>query len=643
MGFAIVLASLRVRTKRAEQITPSTNFYPMCAIGGTYIKPGHAFDVRGHLIAMTRTQLHRGPDANGIWLNENGLLGLCHNRLAILDLTEAGAQPMVSTDGRYVIVFNGEIYNYRQLRNELLVEGASFRSHSDTEVLLEGWRLWGEPILQKLRGMFAFALHDRQTGILLCARDRVGKKPFVYAEMPDGFVFASEIPAVRDVAGVDTRYDPAAIAALLLHNLRHIPDPHTAYRGIRRLRAGHAMIVKDGRIQRMWRYWTPKPAEGQVSAERLRELVEDAIDLRMQADVPVGALLSGGVDSSAIVAIMQKRSTVPVRTYALGLDSGDEDLRRARIMAQALGTIHREFYFNADEQWDIFRMLLGQYGEPIMLLPLIHTYALCRAVRDDGIKVVLTGNGADELFYGYTGHIRTLKVSRWLDRIAPARKLLAPLKNTRLGWIAARPGERKATWYRSLAQREWAHYLTPDARAHLSNVAAEELGYWGNLCPSSHFIDESNFDGLMVENSHSVTIAGDLPAMAASVEFRSPFLDQEIVSFALATPVEQKIPDTSNPCWLKAILREAVRDLMPDTLIRAPKRGFGMGIQEAAVLRGPWRKQADELLRVPVDAGGLFDPEKVRGVWKRFLAGRAPARTVSKLLAIQLWLQAERS
>lgn len=600
------------------------------------------FDVRGHLNVMTGVQFHRGPDAKGIWLNADGSTGLCHNRLAILDLTEAGNQPMLSADGRYVIVFNGEIYNYRQLQNELLAQGTSFRSHSDTEVLLEGWRRWGEAMLQKLRGMFAFALHDLQTGTLVCARDPMGKKPFVYAELSDGFAFASEIPAIRKVAGVDTRYDPAAIAALLLHNLRHIPDPHTAYRGIRRLRAGHAMIVKDGRIQRMWRYWTPKPAEGPVSADRLRGLIEDAIDLRMQADVPVGALLSGGVDSSAIVAIMQKRSTKPVHTYALGMDSRDEDLRRARIMAQALGTIHREFYFNADEQWDIFRMLLGQYGEPIMLLPLIHTYALCRAIRDDGIKVVLTGNGADELFYGYTGHIRTLKVSRWLDRIACARKLLAPLKNTRLGWIAAKPGERKAAWYRSLAQREWAHCLSADARAHLANVAAEELAYWGDLCPSLHYIDESNFVGLMVENSHSVTISGDLPAMAASVEFRSPFLDHEIVSFALATPANKKIPDSSNPAWLKAILREAVQDLVPDALLRAPKRGFGMGIQEADVLRGPWREKADELLLTPADAGGLFDPERVRGVWKRFLAGRAPAHTVSKLLAIQLWLQTER-
>jgi asparagine synthase (glutamine-hydrolysing) len=276
-----------------------------------------------------------------------------------------------------------------------------------------------------------------------------------------------------------------------------------------------------------------------------------------------------------------------------------------------------------------------------MLLPLVHTYALSRAIREDGIKVVLTGNGADELFYGYTGHIRTLKVSRWLDRLAPIRKLLSPLGPTRVGWIAAKPGERKAAWYRSLARSEWARFLTADAQANLANVAAEELAYWGELCPSPHFIDESNFVGLMVENPHSVTIAGDLPAMAASVEFRSPFLDQEIVSFALATPAEKKIPDTKNSAWLKAILRESVQDLVPDPLLKAPKRGFGMGIQEGDVLLGPWRDRVDELFDEPNDAQGMLDVAEVRAVWQRFMKGAHPAGVCAKQLAIQVWLRTE--
>jgi asparagine synthase (glutamine-hydrolysing) len=611
----------------------------MCGIGGIYLKVADELSLGPYLQRMLDIQGHRGPDSEGLWLTEDQHLGLCHNRLAILDLTESGNQPLHSADNRFVIVFNGEIYNHKELRRDLELDGATFRSHTDTEVLVEAYRFWGEYMLQKLRGMFAFGIYDRESNNLFCARDRVGKKPFVYAQTTGAFIFASEIPAVKQVKGVNKDYDHAAIAAMLLHNLRHIPDPHTAYRGIKKLRPGHAMVVRDGQVQRTWRYWTPTPSRDAITPNHLREILEESVKLRMQADVPVGALLSGGVDSSAIVALMQAQSSSPVHTYALGFNSEDEDLRRARLMAEQLGTRHRELYFDPEGQWQIFEKLLRIYGEPIMLLPLLHTYALSRAIEEDGIKVVLTGNGADEIFFGYTGHIRTLRISRWLDRLAPIRKLLSPLRTTHLGWIAAKSGERKATWYRSLANSEWAHFLSADAQTDLANVAVDELAYWGDLCPSPQFIDESNFVGLMVENSHSVTIAGDLPAMAASVEFRSPFLDHEMVSFALATSADKKIPDLKNPNWLKAILRESVHDLVPDSLLKAPKRGFGMGVQEADVLRGPWRERVEALLQAADDADGLFDVGLIKKEWQGFIAGIEPAHRVAKMLAIQLWLR----
>lgn len=610
----------------------------MCGIGGIALRPGMSYDVMAGLESMLNVQRHRGPDARDYWIKDDGAVGFCHNRLSILDLSDAGNQPMRSHDDRFTVVFNGEIYNYLELRDELCKHGCKFRTASDTEVLLEAYRIWGESMLTRLRGMFAFALYDRQSGEILCARDRVGKKPFVYAQTHMAFVFASEIPAVRCLPGVDSSFDHAAIAAMLLHNLRHIPDPHTAYTHIKRLRAGHAMVVRDGIVLRQWRYWIPQPTKSSISIAELRHRLEEAVNLRMRADVPVGALLSGGVDSSAIVALMQKFSPRSVHTYALGFDQRDEDLRRARVMAAHLKTNHREFYFDAREQWDMFQKLMNQYGEPIMLLPLLHTYALCRAIRDDGIKVVLTGNGADEIFYGYTGHIRTLKVSRFLDCLAPVRAGLSWLSGSRLGWVAAQPGHRKAEYYRSLARRDWTHCLAPKKIAELPNYAADEMDYWGGLCPSSHFIDESNFVGLMIENPHSVTIAGDLPAMAASVEIRSPFLDQEIIEFALATPAALKIPDTSNPDWLKVILREAVIDLVPDALLKAPKRGFGYGIQEADLLRGDWRDHAERFMMEPNTMGGLFSANAIRMTWQGFLDGKVPAIHVAKQLAIQTWL-----
>lgn len=613
----------------------------MCAIGGIYLQTGIEFDLTKHLNAMVKIQHHRGPDANGIWLSDRHSMGLCHNRLSILDLTEAGNQPMHSADARYSIVFNGEIYNYRELQGELSAKGSRFRTHSDTEVLLEAYCHWGEAMLDKLRGMFAFALFDHAKGSLFCARDRVGKKPFVYSETQQGFVFASEIPAVRQVQGVDTAYDHDALAAMLLHNLRHIPDPHTAYRGIRRLRAGHAMRVRQGKIEKIWRYWTPSPSSLPTTPTQLRALLEESIALRMRADVPVGALLSGGIDSSAIVAMMRQHASQPIHTYALGFDQDDEDLHRARLMAQQLGTQHKEFYFDPDEQWQIFNQLIATHGEPIMLLPLVHAYTLCRAIRDDGIKVVLTGNGADELFYGYSGHTRTLRISQWLERFAPIRTLLAPLKHTHLSWMAAKPGARKAAFYSVIAKSSWQNCLSDDAISTMSNRAAEEMRYWGDLCPSHQYIDESNFVGLMVENTHSVTIAGDLPAMAASIEIRAPFLDQEMIAFALATSPKQKIPDINNKNWLKAILREAVSDLIPESLLKAPKRGFGSGIQEADLLNATWGEYASDCLQNPNDVSGLFDNKKLKRLWERYENGTGEAKIIMKHLSIQAWTRNE--
>ena len=611
----------------------------MCGIGGVSLISGANVDVPVVLSGMQRIQHHRGPDSQGQWWKEWRGGGLCHNRLAILDLSPAGAQPMHSADGRFIIVFNGELYNYRELREQLRAKGAVFHSESDTEVLLEAYRIWGEGMLPLLRGMFALTLYDSQEDIMFCARDRLGEKPFVYAETAQGFAFASEIPALRVMSGINTNFDHAALAAMMLHNMRHVPDPYTAYQGVRRLKSGHALIVRSGRIERLWRYWDPQPATEEVSSERLRWLLGDAVRVQLQSDVPVGALLSGGVDSSAIVALMKKHARGPVRTYALGLDENDEDLRRARVMATHLGTKHREFYFEPDEQWCIFNKLLDNYGEPIMLLPLVHTNALCNAIRSDGIKVVLSGNGADELFYGYTGHLRTLRVSRWLDRTALIRPFLSPFLSGSLEWVTAPKGKRKSAYYEGLAQAEWARYLMPGVQPDLANRAAEEMAYWGQMSPSSAFIDESNFVGLMVENTHSVTIAGDLSAMAASIEIRTPFLDREIVSFAMATQVERKIPNSKNPNWLKAILREAVADIVPAELLHASKRGFGMGIQEDMLLRGPWRIHAERVFREPHDAGGLFDPHAIQEIWKNFITGRESASRVAKLFAIQVWLQ----
>ena len=424
---------------------------------------------------------------------------------------------------------------------------------------------------------------------------------------------------------------------MLLHNLRHIPDPYTAHRGVKRLRAGHAMLIRGGSIVKSWRYWTPHKSHVASTPENLRDLLEESIALRLHADVPVGALLSGGIDSSAIVSLMTQFSSSPVNTYALGMDENDQDIVRARTMAKYLGTNHKEYYFDPEEQWEIFRNLIKIYGDPIMLLPLIHTYTLCRAVHRDGIKVVLNGNGADELFYGYAGHPRVLQLSRLIEFGSPWRTFLAPLMPTRFSVLTASPGQRKAAYYRYLASSVWANCLSEDMRSIIHNRAAEEIKYWGELCPSESYVDESNFAALMVENTHSVTIAGDLPAMANAVEMRSPFLDQNMIAFALATPAKMKIPDVHNLNYLKAILRDSVKDLMPLEIFNASKRGFGHGIQEGELLAGPWKKKAEAIFNEANTLDGLFSRDLILNNWKNFLNNKMPTSFMAKQLAIQTW------
>ncbi|ABC29199.1 asparagine synthase (glutamine-hydrolyzing) [Hahella chejuensis KCTC 2396] len=594
------------------------------------------------LQGMLAKQRHRGPDASSYWLNDSQTVGLCHSRLAIVDLSPQGNQPMHSYCGKLTVVFNGEIYNYKELRTKYEALGYTFNTRSDTEVLLVAYQARGKSFLEELRGMFSLALFDHQKSILICARDPIGKKPFIYAETKSGFYFSSEIPALDMVKDVDRCIDHNALAAMLLHNLRHIPEPHTAFQGVKKLRPGHAIVVCEGRLESMWRHWSPAPGMVKGAGE-LREIIENAVAIRSQADVPVGALLSGGVDSSAIVAMMKKHTSHTIRTYAFGSGPGDEDLCRARKMAKYFGVRHKEFYFDANRQFQVFKSILATFGEPIMLLPLIHTYEMSEAIHEDGIKVVMSGNGADELFFGYTGHFHTAKISRLLNgvalflacaRVAPDSWRKGPLK-----FLLERPGLRKAAYYRYKAAEQWPLIIPPDIARTMLNYVSEEMSYWGPLLPNKDFIDESNYLALLIENSHSITIASDLPAMMASVEFRAPFLDREVISAAMGISYRDKVRKGGSGVGLKHILREAVKDLIPEEILFAPKRGFGMGIQEEDVLKGPWRQIGERIFAEADDCEGMFDAKNLNSVWSRYLGGdsHVDTSTVARLFAIQLW------
>lgn len=611
----------------------------MCGIGGYQLKQSATFNADAVLATIEEMQRHRGPDGRGRWISKDGITALCHTRLAIVDLTDKGAQPMSSVDGCLTITYNGEIYNWRELRNQLEKRGVKFYTNSDTEIILAGYQEWGYDVLQRIRGMYAFALWVKQDRTLFCARDRVGKKPFVYSQSSKGFFFASEIPPLKRMAhtvGIDISHDETGLANMLLHNLRHIPEPCTAYKGIRKLRPGHALIVKNGVVERVWRHWVPQPVKVNKPKE-LRSILEEAVAIRTIADVPVGALLSGGIDSTAIVHLMQQHNNQPVRTYAFGVDKNDEDLRRARLIATKLGTKHKEFYFDPGRQYEILKKILVTYGEPIMLLPLIHAYELSEAIRDEGIKVVLNGNGADELFYGYTGHLKTAQVTRLINMLGWLRYFLPRTEHPKLSVLLAPPGKRKAVFYRRKAQEYWPTIFQNDFLSILENVVSREMDEWGMLFPHEDFIDESNYLSLIIENTHSLTISSDLPAMMASVEMRAPFLDQYVISAAMGIHFSKKIKGPRDGSQLKNILRKAVSDLVPAEIMQASKRGFGMGVQERDVLRGPWEKYADNIFtNYPLP--NLFDANKIRKMWiDAKQKGEAKWDLLAKLFAIGMW------
>lgn len=608
----------------------------MCGIGGHQtFAPGTAPD---YLACALEAQHSRGPDGRGTFVSEDQLTGLSHNRLAILDLSDAGAQPMHSQDKNLTIIFNGEIYNWRELRSELSQYGFQFTTGSDTEVLLAAYRHWGKSFFSHLNGMYAFAIYDAASKELFLARDRIGKKPLVYTETPNGFFFASELPALLRALPSAPELNRNAIITSLVHNLRHIPEPHTPWQGIHKLRPGHAMMVKSGRVQAIWRHYDPLEGDqGPTTADQLRELLDDAVERRMVADVPVSALLSGGVDSTAITALMQKKSVEAVKTYALGLNAEDEDLRRARVMAERIGTQHREFYFDSSRQWEVMGELLRYYGEPIAIMPLTYAAELFRHIHADGGRVVLMGHGADELFYGYNGHWRTLMVSLALQY---GCGLGAVLPGNIGALSRARSGARKAALYQRHSDHLAHQILTKDSANHFQETVSPQMEFWGEFFSGHNYLDESNFIGLMIENQHSITIAADLPAMMHSVESRCPFLDWRIMQFAWRTHWWQKlVPGKYHE--QKYILRRAVADLMPPEILSAPKRGFGFGIGIVELMTNHWRSQVEELLlsNEQNDIIGL-DNQKIENLWQQSLRGDSNAASLAfKLLNLKRWLR----
>jgi asparagine synthase (glutamine-hydrolysing) len=471
------------------------------------------------------------------------------------------------------LVYNGEIYNYIELKKEL--EGFyKFKTHSDTEVLLASFIKWRYDCVKKFNGMFAFAIYDKEEKELFCARDRIGEKPFVYSEHPTGFYFASELGALYSIGVFSDELDEIGMHYSYLRNFRHIPEPFTKYKQIRRLEPAHAIIVKDKKIIKKWCYWSPNiEYDPNIKEDDVFNIIDDAVRIRERADVQIATLLSGGVDSSIITTLMVKHGLKP-KAYTMRFD--DEEISRAKYISEYLGIELKILEYHKELQKELYKKMLEIYGEDVRLLPLTHAALLYKEINKDNVKVVMTGIGSDEIFYGYDGEYRQLLFSdivRFLE-VLPKKflklfeKIFSFNKDLKLLFELAQIENWKRKGY--LYQKEAV------TKGYFDYNYNTILDFWTEKVKNAkYYIDISNWLGLITENAHSITITADLPSMMFSIESRAPFLDHRVVELAFKINAHKKVSRKDR----KIILKKAFKKLIPEKILCASKKGFGYGIQ----------------------------------------------------------------
>ncbi|PRF73704.1 asparagine synthase (glutamine-hydrolyzing) [Burkholderia multivorans] len=654
----------------------------MCGIDG--FLNSVAFDeetARGTLARMTTSLAHRGPDAQGLWVDPAAGIALGHRRLAIVDLSVHGRQPMASACGRYVMVFNGEIYNHRELRAQLERVGRApaWRGHSDTEVLLAAFAAWGvDATLRRATGMFALALWNRESRVLTLARDRIGEKPLYYGRIGDALVFASELKALRAYPGFDGEIDRDALCLYLRHSA--VPAPHTIYRGIRKLPPGSWIQFEHAQdTPRIRTYWAlehaidaghhePFAGTAAEAVDRLDTVLRQAVARQMEADVPLGAFLSGGVDSSAIVALMQAQSAAPVDTFTIGFhEAGYDEAGYAKAVARHLGTRHTELYVTADHALDVVPKLPTIYDEPFSDASQIPTFLVAELTRRH-VKVSLSGDGGDELFGGYTRYFLTPRLWRKLHRvpaavrtrIAGALHALRPDHADQLAavaqgaWGAGEPRESPTRIGDRL--HKLGHVMTADSRIGLYRLLMSSVHHPERIALAGHepptpldtvsawpahlsFAEQAMAIDTLTYLPTDILTKVDRAAMAVSLETRMPFLDHHVVEFAWRLPASLRLPEGQS----KALLRRLLDRYVPTELIDRPKQGFCAPIDHW--LRGALRDWADALLQPSrLRDEGFFDAAAVERLWRQHQTGRMNwQHQLWTVLMFQAWLDAQRA
>jgi asparagine synthase (glutamine-hydrolysing) len=615
---------------------------------------------------MAAMLVHRGPDDAGVWVDADAGVALEHRRLAILDLSAEGHQPMHSADGRYVLVFNGEVYNFQELRRELEERGHRFRGHSDTEVMLAAFSQWGFlSAVVRFVGMFAFALWDRHEGRLHLARDRAGEKPLYYGWSGDAFVFGSELKALQAHPAWRGDVNRNALALLVRHG--YVPSPHCIYENIYKLPPGCALTLSEAEIRSREEtfpspYWLAQciaetgqayPFEGsdQEAMEQLRALLQQSVAQQMVADVPVGAFLSGGIDSSLVVAVMQSQSRRPIKTFSIGFEPEKfNEAHFASKVARHLGTDHTELYVRDEDLLGVIPRLPEIYDEPFADPSQIPTAILCRLAREL-VKVSLSGDGGDELFGGYNRYAEAERLWRVISHIPrPVRKLARHLKSVSRAGLSVAPDPARHVLNRlwnlsdilpSPTDRSLYELLMSPNRKPLEwlrdavETEPQALPAWERL---PERLQRMMCLDLVTYLPDDILVKVDRAAMAVSLETRIPLLDHRIIEFAWSLPSSFKQRRNQGK-WL---LRKVLHQYVPPALVDRPKRGFSAPI--AQWLRGPLRDWAEELLGATrLRQEEFLEPRVIREKWHEHLSGRRDwSAGLWHVLMFQAWLDQQK-
>lgn len=575
------------------------------------------------VVRMAEVLRHRGPDDAGVWLSEDRSVVLAHRRLAILDLSPRGRNPMTWDRGRLQVTYNGELYNYRDLRDELRRLGYSFASNSDTEVILAAYDHWGVECLQRLIGMFAFGLWDSGRRQLFLARDRLGQKPLYYSEHNGELAFASELKALLADCEFRCEVDPEALAMYLRYG--YVPAPRTIFGHASKLAPAHYAIWKDGRLEAA-RYWDPviiaarpRPEFNEADAARqLEELLRESVCRQMISDVPLGAFLSGGIDSSLIVALMQEQSARRVKTFTIRFDDPEfNEADHARAVADHLGTDHFEETCSTAQMIDTIGKLPEYFDEPFADASAIPTYLVSKVARQE-VTVALSGDGGDELFFGYERYRNY--ATRWVQIAAPrmSHGTLETLLDTEMQYYAH--------WHVSWQDPEIAVMLGHQGqRSAAHETARRDLQQFTAL-------ERPPLLDLLTYLPDQILTKVDRASMALSLEARAPFLDHRVVEFALALPLEQKWRGGESK-WL---LRQLLHKRVPRDLVDRPKMGFSVPLAE--LFRGGLREQIESAFAGPLLEDLHICPDPAQAAWRDFLAGNnVSVDRIWTLFALTCW------